>query len=66
MPKKKEPKQSKNGNEYGLHDFSHLPRFRDLTKPKKLTLQQKAEQKAFREFMDALEQEQKKYGTTIT
>ena len=66
MPKKKETTQTQNGNKYGLRDFSHLPRQKDLPKLKNPTPQQKAEQKAFREFLDALEEEQKKYGTTFT
>ncbi len=70
MTKKKENTQTQNGNgngnEYGLRDFSHLPRAKDLPKPKKLTPQQKAEKKAFREFMKALQEEQIKYGTTFT
>ena len=66
MPKKKENVQSQNGNEYGLRDFSHLPRAKDLQKLKNLTPRQRAERKAFREFLDALEEEQKKYGTTFT
>lgn len=66
MPKKKENAHSQNGNEYGLRDFSHLPRAKDFPKPINLTPQQKAEKKAFREFLDALEEEQKKYGTIFT
>ena len=68
MPKKKETTQTQNGNgnEYGLRDFSHLPRLKDLPKLKKLSPQQKAEQKAFREWMDAIAKEQEKYGTTFT
>ena len=68
MPKKKEPAktQNGNGNEYGLRDFSHLPRQKDLPKLKNPTPQQNAERKAFREWMDAIAEEQEKYGTTLT
>ncbi len=66
MPKKKENLQSKNGNEYGLRDFSHLPRLKDLPKPKKLTPLQKELKKAAHEALEALAEEQRKYGTTFT
>ena len=64
MPKKEETKQNSNGN--GLRDYSHLPRAKDLPKPKNLTPKQKALRKAFREWMDAIAEEEKKYGTTFT
>ena len=64
MPRKKETIQSQNGD--GLRDYSHLPRAKDLPKPKNLTPQQKALRKAFREWMDAIAEEQEKYGTTFT
>ena len=64
MPKKKEPTQNTNGN--GLRDYSHLPRLKDLPKPKNLTPFQKELRKATREWLEALEKERKKYGTTYT
>lgn len=64
MPKKNETIQSQNGN--GLRDYSHLPRLKDLPKPKNLTPEQKVLRKAFREWMDAIAEEQEKYGTTFT
>lgn len=66
MPTKKENTQAQNGNGYGLRDFSHLPRAKDFPKPTNLTPQQKALKKATHEALKALEEEQKKYGTTFT
>lgn len=66
MPKKKETAQSQNGNEYGLRDFSHLPRAKDFPIPKKLTPLQKELKKAAHEALEALAEEQRKYGTTFT
>ena len=62
MPKKKETNE--NGN--GLRDYSHLPRAKDLKKPENLTELQKELKKATREFLQALEEEQEKYGTSFT
>jgi hypothetical protein len=64
MPAKKKTIQSTNGN--GLRDYSHLPRLKDLPKPKKLTPLQKELRKATHQWLEALEAEQKKYGTTFT
>ena len=64
MPKKKETTQDTNGN--GLRDYSHLPRAKDLPKIKNPTPEQIELRRATREFMKALEEEQKKYGTTYT
>ncbi len=61
MPKKKEPTQ--NGN--GLRDYAHLPRAKDFPKPKKLTPLQKELKKATREALEALEEEERKYGISI-
>lgn len=66
MPTKKENTQAQNGNGYGLRDFSHLPRAKDFPIPKKLTPLQKEHKKAAHEALKALEEEQKKYGTTFT
>lgn len=65
MAKKKETAQSQNGNEYGLRDYSHLPRAKDFPKPKNLTPQQKALKKATHEALKALAEEEKKYGISL-
>jgi hypothetical protein len=65
MPKKKEKAQNGNGNEYGLRDFSHLPRAKDFPVPKKLTPTQKELKKATHEALMALEDEEKKYGISV-
>ncbi len=64
MSKKKEAAQ--NSNENGLRDYSHLPRARDFKKPKELTELQKELKKATHEALKALEEEEKKYGISIT
>ncbi len=64
MPKKKETIENTNGN--GLRDYSHLPRAKDFKQPKKLTALQKELKKATREALEALEEEEKKYGISIT
>ena len=66
MPKKKESTQTQNGNEYGLRDFSHLPRAKDFPIPKKLTPLQKELKKATHEALMALEEEERKYGISVT
>lgn len=63
MAKKTESIQTQNGN--GLRDYSHLPRLKDLPKPKNLTPQQKALKKATHEALKALEEEEKKYGISL-
>jgi hypothetical protein len=63
MTKKKEPNQPQNAN--GLRDYSHLPRAKDFPKPKKLTPLQKELKKATREALNALEEEEKKYGISL-
>ena len=65
MPEKKEKAQSLNGNEYGLRDFSHLPRARDLPKPKNLTPLQIEHQRIAREALQALKEEEEKYGISV-
>jgi hypothetical protein len=57
-------KTSENGN--GLRDYSHLPRLKDLPKPKTLTLLQKELKKATREWLKAMEKEERKYGISHT
>ena len=64
MPKKKETTENTNGN--GLRDYSHLPRAKDFEKPENLTELQKELKKATHEFLQALEEEQEKYGTSLT
>lgn len=63
MANKKQSPQNSNGN--GLRDYSHLPRLKDLPKPKKLTPLEKEAIKAGREALKALKEEQEKYGTTF-
>ncbi|NOT47579.1 MAG: hypothetical protein HOP17_07490 [Acidobacteria bacterium] len=63
MAKKKESITTQNGN--GLRDYSHLPRLKDLPKPKKLTPLQKELKKATHEALQALEEEEKKYGVSL-
>ncbi len=63
MPKKKETMQNPNGN--GLRDYSHLPRAKDFKKPEKLTELQKELKKATHEALEALEEEEKKYGISV-
>jgi len=64
MPKKKETIENPNGN--GLRDYSHLPRAKDFKKPKRLTALQKELKEATHEALQALEEEEKKYGISIT
>ncbi len=61
MPKKKETTQNTNG----LRDYSHLPRAKDFKKPENLTELQKELKKATREALEALEEEEKKYGISV-
>ncbi|MBA2494609.1 MAG: hypothetical protein H0V31_07940 [Acidobacteria bacterium] len=49
-----------------MRDYSHLPRAKDFKKPKKLTELQKELKKATHEFLQALEEEEEKYGTSFT
>lgn len=53
---------SKNGNQNGKRDYSHLPRARDFKLPKKLTPELKELMKATREAIEALQLEEEKYG----
>ena len=64
MSEKTETTLNSNGN--GLRDYSHLPRAKDFKKPEKLTELQKELKKATHEFLQALEEEEKKYGISIT
>ena len=64
MSNKKETNENTNGN--GLRDYSHLPRAKDFKKPENLTELQKELKKATHEFLQALEEEQEKYGTSLT
>lgn len=63
MPKKKEITENETGN--GLRDYSHLPRAKDFKKPENLTELQKELKKATHEFLQALEEEEEKYGISI-
>ena len=63
MPAKEEITQDQNGN--GLRDYSHLPRAKDLPKVKNPTPEQMELRKATKEFLQALDEEVKKYGTTF-
>ena len=63
MPKKKEITPPANGN--GLRDYSHLPRARDFKQPENLTELQKELKKATHEALEALEEEEKKYGISV-
>ena len=63
MPKKIETIPNSNGN--GLRDYSHLPRAKDFKKPEKLTELQKELKKATHEALQALEEEEKKYGISV-
>ncbi len=49
-------------NSNGANDTSDLPRAKDFKMPKKLTKDQKELLEAFREAMEALKEEEKKYG----
>ncbi len=49
-------------NSNGAFDTSDLPRAKDFKLPKKLTKDQKELIEAFREAMEALKEEEKKYG----
>lgn len=51
-------KKAKDTNQNG----SHLPRAKDFKLPKKLTKEQKESLEAFREAMQALKEEEAKYG----
>lgn len=53
---------SKNGNQNGKRDYSHLPRARDFKLPKKITPELKELMDATREAMEALQLEEEKYG----
>lgn len=63
MPKKNETSQNSNGN--GLRDYSHLPRAKDFKKPTELTELQKELKEATHEALQALEEEEKKYGISV-
>ncbi len=58
--KKKET--TKNGNQNGERDYSHLPRARDFKLPKVISPELKAAMEATREAMEALQKEEEKYG----
>jgi hypothetical protein len=53
---------TKNGNENGTRDYSHLPRARDFKLPKKISPELKEAMEATREAMEALRLEEEKYG----
>lgn len=53
---------SKNGNDNGKRDYSHLPRARDFKLPKKLSPELKEAMKATREAMKALAREEEKHA----
>lgn len=55
-------KQHKKGNENGTRDYSHLPRARDFKLPKKIPPELQELMNAKREAMEALRQEEEKYG----
>ena len=60
MPKKKKSQENQNGS--GARDYSHLPRARDFKLPKKISPELKEAMEATRGAMEALRQEEEKYG----
>ena len=55
-------KKQKNQETNGKRDYSHLPRARDFKLPKKISPELKELLEATREAMEALREEEEKYG----
>ena len=63
---KKNGNKKKTAKSNGLRDYSHLPRAKDFKPSKRLSKEMQELKEATKEALEALEEEQKKYGISFT